>query len=112
MKCPACFDSEDQWQAWCAASEQSGAQISKDRYCVDCLPGYRDEMSAESRCAFPETVFVIEHGSVVGIQVSDRGWFGAVTGVYSGSGKKSSRKVVAMGSPIAVINELRRRKQG
>lgn len=106
---PACFESEQQWREWCALAGLSG--LPRCRYCVDCTPEFLDAMAAAGRCEHPETVFVLDKGeSVRGLHSGEKGWFRAVTGHFAGNGKLGRSTVVAMASPLAIIEELRRRK--
>lgn len=107
---PACFESDEQWREWATLADFT--QLPRRRFCVDCSPEYRDRMLEADRCAYPETVFVIDKGgSVVGVTRDEKGWFRAVTGHFKGQGKVVRSAVVAMASPTAIIEELRRRKK-
>jgi hypothetical protein len=107
---PQCFDSEDQYKQWGSLASLSG--LSKRKICADCTPDYRDRMTGAGRCANPQTVFVIDKGgATVGVTPEEKGWFRAVTGHFEGNGKLVRSQVVAMASPTAIIEELRRRKK-
>lgn len=56
QKHPQCFDSLEQWEVYKDLWQKS--QGGKVNFCLDCQPAYRDQMTAQGRCAHPETVFV------------------------------------------------------
>jgi hypothetical protein len=77
---PDCFPNAEEWGVyqWLWVLSQRWSTVD---YCRDCTPEYRDKMVSEGRCKYPETVFVIEHGEMVG--VSGRRWvewMSAITG--------------------------------
>lgn len=70
---PACFDSDSQWDAYCAAMGSN-----KD-YCRDCTPEYKDQMVACKRCDHLETVFIQSNDDFEGmigvsVQQVNRSW--------------------------------------
>lgn len=109
MNRPECFESEEQWREWALLADFT--KIPRRRFCIDCTPDYRDRMASLSRCAHPETVFVKDQaGATVGITSQERGWLAVVTGQCPNSGVMSSRKVVAVASPEAILAELKKRR--
>lgn len=77
---PQCFDSPDQWAEYQELWKLS--QGGKVRFCLDCQPRYRDEMTKQGRCAHPETIFIKPpDGEMLGINgVIASGWKSALAG--------------------------------
>lgn len=106
---PTCFESDEQWEQWKKLANFT--KLEKTKFCIDCLPQFRDEMIILGRCARPETVFVISYsGDVTGLNGDAKGWSAAATGAYKGSGKRVTRPVVGVASPEAIQAEINRRK--
>jgi len=63
---PPCFESKRQYENWIdAVDPEMGSQPPARRdwpkepnYCRDCNSCYRNQMRQQSRCLFPDTVFV------------------------------------------------------
>lgn len=106
---PMCFDSDAQWLDWRRLSRASSHRANL--FCADCTLAYQQKMVQQGRCAFPETVFVRDKdGCIRGKSPVEKGWLGSICGHFSGTGKRSRQPVIAIGSPEAVLEEMRRRK--
>ena len=55
---PACFDSQEQWDAWREAARLAPPN-RWNGYCEDCTPTYQRQMRLEGRCQYAYTVFRI-----------------------------------------------------
>lgn len=66
---PKCFTFVDDWKEWNRLVKPSE---HRGDYCSDCLPAFKQQMIAESRCRFPGTTFMfIPHGDhleIVGVR--------------------------------------------
>lgn len=78
---PTCFDDEKQWKQYQLLWKLSQGQ-TRVRFCTDCTPEYRNEMTAKGRCAHPETVFIQQpDGETVGVDGTYWGsWVNALSG--------------------------------
>ena len=68
MDKPRCFSTIGIYRKWLDARQATGN--IRDRahpVCRDCLPGYQLRMKKLGRCEYPETMFTIEDGVVVGV---------------------------------------------
>ena len=55
--------------------------VPKVNICRDCTPEHRDKMIEERRCSHPETVFIVDHDGVVGVNGERWGdWISAISG--------------------------------
>lgn len=99
--CPRCFDSDEQWMEWQEFARM--ANTRKAKFCVDCLPLYRDAMIRQGRCAYPATAFVVEQGgAIVGVRPDDPGWCSVILGRRTYTHEAVRREVVSLPSPDAL----------
>lgn len=98
---PRCFDSDEQWAEWKNLARI--ANTRKVKFCVDCLPPYRDAMIRQGRCAYPATAFVVEQGgAIVGVRPDDPGWLSVILGRRTYTNEAVRRAVVSLPAIDAV----------
>lgn len=54
---PPCFESDEQWIAYCIREAQR--PVPNSGYCFDCMAAYKQEMLKQGRCDQPLTFFKI-----------------------------------------------------